>query len=130
MTMNEELQRVTIARECGWNDVELRLVCEGTGMDHHVWSSGIIGLGGREIPDYLGNLNACVEFEIIIAENGKANRFLCKLSEVVTGQICWKVSEADHWACATATAEQRSEAFLRTMELYVESDPKSDPEGK
>lgn len=119
--MNEELQGVTIARACGWKDVEKRILCEGTGMDCYVWSSGIIGLGGREIPNYLWDLNACVEFEIIIAENGMTDKFLCELSGIVTEKTCWKVSEANHWACATATAAQRAEAFLRVMGLWLDS---------
>ena len=119
--MTEETQRVVIARECGWADVELRLYNEGTGMDHHVWTSGVLGRGGREIPDYLRDLNACREFEVIIAENGKADRFLCKLSEIVTGKTCWKISEANHWECATATAAERAEAFLRVMGIWVDS---------
>lgn len=120
--MNEELQRITIARACGWKDVEKRILCEGTGMDCYVWSSGIIGLGGREIPNYLWDLNACVEFERIILAEGREHQYLQRLNEAVKndGKICWKVSEADHFACATATAAQRCEAFLRTMDLWVE----------
>lgn len=74
------------------------------------------------VPDYLGNLNACAEFENILKEMGeeKCKEYLCKLDSVITGQTCWKVSEADHFLCATATAAQRAEAFLRVMDLWVE----------
>ena len=77
------------------------------------------------VPDYLGDLNRSWDFEKIVEEEGKTDKFLCKLSEAATGIACWKKSEADHWACATATAAQRSEAFLMTLDLWLDS-----PEGK
>jgi hypothetical protein len=71
------------------------------------------------VPDYLGDLNCSWGFESVIETEGKADKFLCNLSEATTGNACWKVSEANHWACATATASQRAECFLRAMDLWA-----------
>ena len=72
------------------------------------------------VPDYLGDLNCAWGFERVIEEAGKTREYLCKLSGITTDKACWKISEADHWACATATAAQRAEAFLRVMDLWAE----------
>jgi len=70
------------------------------------------------VPDYLGDLNCSWSFKSLVEEKGKIDKFLCELSGIVTDKVCWKVSEADHWACTTATAAQYAEAFLRAMDLW------------
>ena len=73
------------------------------------------------VPDYLGDLNRACEFEKVIEDNALGHDYLCELHEAIWGKRCWKVSEADHFTCATATAAQRAKSFLRAMDLWVDS---------
>lgn len=125
--MNEELQRVVIARECGFEDVEKRIICEGTGMDCWVWSSGIIGLGGREIPDYLRDLNAMHKAEKTLVTTGRWIEYVkCLAKLTYVNKTVWETSVRysngdmdavfhDLSSIVRATAAQRAEAFLRTV---------------
>lgn len=75
-----------------------------------------------KVPDYLRYLNCSWEFESAISSEGLKEKYLCRLHEEVKndGKICWKVSEADHFLCATAPAAARARAFLKAMDLWVE----------
>lgn len=106
--MSPESQRITIAEACGYKDIARRVICEGTGMDTWVLSSGVIGMGGREIPDYLHDLNAMHEAERALglhSLNNRAWEYRMKLGGLVL------LPPLDH----AATAAQRAEAFLRTL---------------
>lgn len=131
--MSPEAQNMAIAKACGWDGFEDALSPEfppiGVPPQNEVTERL---LGPRtitnwtprfSIPSYTKDLNACVEFENILKEMGeeKCKEYLCKLDSVITGQTCWKVSEANHFLCATATAAQRAEAFLRVMDIWVDS---------
>ena len=131
--MSPEAQCMAIAKACGWDGFEDSLSPEfppiGVPPQNRITASL---LGPRKItnwtprfpiPSYTKDLNACAEFEDLLKEIGeeKCEEYLCKLDGVITGQICWKVSEADHFLCATATAAQRAKSFLRAMDLWVDS---------
>lgn len=118
--MNEELQRVVIARECGWKDVEKRILCEGTGMDCYVWSSGIIGLGGREIPDYLWDLNAAQAMEFWLSDKspGKDKDGNALPSDRARYRMMLCVVTMNQGGPISATAAKRAEAFLRTVSKW------------
>lgn len=128
--MNEDLQRVVIARECGWKDVGLRLYNEGTGMDAYIWTSGVLGRGGREIPDYTRDLNAMSEAEKTLVTTGRwieYTKCLAKLTYV--NKTVWETAVRysngdmdavfhDLSSIVRATAAQRAEAFLRAVSKW------------
>ncbi len=118
--MSPKAQLMAIAAALGWTDLwtapvgDLRAEPELLGrpkQSDSYWP----------VPDYLGDLNCSREFEGVIAAEGREEEYLRRLSEEGRGdgRICFKVSEADHWACATATASQRAESFLRAMDLWA-----------
>ena len=113
--MNEDLQRVMIARECGWKDVELRLYNEGTGMDSYIWTSGILGQGGREIPDYPRDLNAMHEAEQYLHEKNPTQYWF--YADIALKSVVWK-NGAPGVAYQCASAAQRAEAFLRAVSKW------------
>lgn len=117
--MIPETQQKAIAAALGWTDLwtapvgDLRAKPELMGRSkpsHSYW----------KVPDYLDDLNACAEFKEVIEEEGRQDEYLQRLHEEVKndGRTCWKVSEADHFACATAPAAARARAFLRAMDLW------------
>lgn len=118
--MTEELQRVTIARECGWKDVELRLYNEGAGMDAHIWTSGIIGRGGREIPDYLWDLNAANLMEMSLSDKspGKDKDGNALPSDRARYRVMLCLITMNQGGPISATAAKRAEAFLRTVSKW------------
>jgi hypothetical protein len=108
--MNKELQRIAIAEACGWTDCE------------HVKSLGL-SKGKRKnvrvqydsghscLPDYLNNLNAMHEAERIL------NPILAADYARILTSIAWE-SEQPVFAPITASAAQRAEAFLKTLDLW------------
>lgn len=116
--MTPEAQWKAVAAALGWTDLWLAPVGDLRAEPE---------LLGRQkpsdsywpVPDYLGDLNRSWDFEGIIEKKKRTDRFLRELSGITTDKACWKISEANHWACATATAAQRAEAFLRAMDLWV-----------
>lgn len=131
LAMSPEAQNMAIAKACGWDGFEDSLSPEfppiGVPPQNEVTERL---LGPQKItnwtprfpvPDYLKDLNACAEFEKVITDNALGYDYLCELHEAVWGERCWKVSEADHFTCATATAAQRAKSFLRAMDLWVDS---------
>ena len=117
--MNKEQQRIAIAEACGWtaeqdsngywravnkkngNAVELWL------SEQNVWSVGI--------PDYLNDLNAMHDAEQYLFKDVHQWRYFINNLRDATG-------EDPFLAVAHATAPQRAEAFLRTLELWEEEE--------
>lgn len=118
--MNEDLQRVVIARECGWNDVELRLHNESTGMDAYIWSSGVLGRGGREIPDYLWDLNAANLMEMSLSDKspGKDKDGNALPSDRARYRVMLCLITMNQGGPISATAAKRAEAFLKAKYLW------------
>ena len=102
--MTPEAQRIAIAEACGWTEIS-------------DWGAG--GINGKHptepwvevIPDYLNDLNAMHEAE-------KTLNFIkaAEYARILTS-IAWQ-SEQPVFAPMTATAAQRAEAFLRTLNLW------------
>jgi hypothetical protein len=108
--MNPEEQRIAIAQACGWKLTE-------------VWTGELFGKPRgeqgpfREVPDYLNDLNAMHEAERHIetasdqmtysAEILKAMGLNVSIEDDINVDYCWH-------ACR-ATAAQRAEAFLKTL---------------
>jgi hypothetical protein len=103
--MTSEQQRIAIAEACGWTEIS-------------DWGAG--GINGKHptepwvevIPDYLNDLNAMHEAE-------KTLNFIkaAEYARILTS-IAWQ-SEQPVFAPMTATAAQRAEAFLRTIDKWT-----------
>lgn len=124
--MNNEEQRIAIAQACGWTCVR---PCEMRQIDGEMKVVGIWGESPAPcatmpwVPDYLTDLNAMHEAVNHACETGGftfQERYVRELRAVVTRRRrdCNEM-QIDYWM-AEATAGQRAEAFLRTLNLWTE----------
>lgn len=137
--MSPEKQRIAIAEACGWKP-ELMLRCAKCDTCyeaelHKDYSAGVfcpecrkkgylmVGvchvepIPGSEMPDYLNDLNAIAEAELRVFPDAYDR----ELSRVVFGGLhenfAW--GPTARVTLATATAAQRAEAFLKTLNLWT-----------
>ena len=103
--MNKEQQRIAIAEACGWKWERL-----WTGELH----GKPIGEQGPfcELPDYLNDLNAMHEAEKTLSDNQLF--VMSRQLQHITRSIVIGV------AVMTASATQRAEAFLKTIDKWEE----------
>jgi len=111
--MTPEQQQIAIAEACGWKYEPRRLSINGILIeDSYPWISPT---GARDyisqLPDYLTDLNAMHEAEKLIMLHPHAAKTRCRYHAYLA-DLC-KI-DAIH-----ATAPQRAEAFLRTLNLYI-----------
>lgn len=101
--MNKEKQRIKIAEACGWTSFE-----KAHGYAPH--PTGIDPLDGRreDLSDYLNDLNAMHEAEKAIPDD-KIDEYKHRLCIAATTKE--RITQC-------ATAAQRAEAFLRTLNLW------------
>ena len=104
--MNTDKQRIAIAEACGWTDVRVRVGISGfsPGFDPNK--------DATRLPDYLNDLNAMHEAE-------KATIVKLQLGQryhEVLDELCGNDHGVYH-----ATAAQRAEAFLKTLNLWTET---------
>jgi hypothetical protein len=101
--MNQELQRIKIAEALGWNRQS---------SDSFVFESALDGRQEHldDLPDYLNDLNAMHEAEktLVDSDNWDLCAYITQLYKITNG-----------WS-TIATAAQRAEAFLRTLNLWEE----------
>lgn len=97
--MKPEAQRIAIAEACGWRATESP---NWTGLrpDGRGWNG--------DLPDYLNDLNAMREAEAIIIKRGA--RVIRDYEDALQKHVANIVF---------ATAAQRAEAFLRTLNLWT-----------
>jgi len=108
--MSPEEQRIAIAEACGWTRIEIlpSMKCRPT---------QVVGFNTNEdrrgnVPDYLNDLNAMHEAEKVLMNHPNAG-------ELVTNYINYLEDSHDRWLTSCfATASQRAEAFLRTLNLW------------
>lgn len=122
--MTPKQQRIAIAEACGWKDVEFGVgpnsnLCLG---DKPSWAHGKVQsyLVDQRVPDYLNDLNAMHEAEKRITDWPKWVKMLAKIIAGVpeaTRAGGTKVF-VDNSILIRATAAQRAEAFLRTLNLW------------
>ena len=115
--MTPEEQQIAIAEACGWTKI-------GWNGVYQNW----LGVSPSEerdkhpIPDYLNDLNAMHEAEGRHDFDMHNNRYGRILAEVVTGQPQGSHHITANWwtikRIARATAAQRAEAFLKTLNLW------------
>lgn len=113
--MHPEEQRIAIAKACGWTkftpDTIQYTACRADGK----WGM---------IPDYLNDLNAMAEAFNTLPESthvtyGRHLQEIC--NEGLVGYIpCYPEDFAGLARIAHATAAQRAEAFLKTLNFWTE----------
>ena len=123
-THEGELQRIKIAEACGWTAIQQPTRSNPKTIyrspDHRkyatVWVKG--GYGGDPLPDYLNDLNAMHEAEKVlnmvrrVQYSNELRRLIIHRSPVVS---------CDEYELVHATAAQRAEAFLRTLNLWEDA---------
>jgi len=112
--MTPESQRIAVAEACGWT------LCHNTGgLPCGVPPGFIHEENSRQVPDYLNDLNAMHEAEKVLSA-GQINTYLghlYKYAKVATADSNpWEIIVAR--VAVHATAAQRAEAFLRTLNLW------------
>ncbi len=120
--MTPERQRIRIAEACGWksptHEDAIALVKDWPfSKNRKLWWINPAGEPKwlSDVPDYLSDLNAMHEAEKVIGPKQKP--YYC--SEL------WDLTvtpNSNHeWKMCHATAAQRAEAFLRTLNLWKDS---------
>ena len=99
--MTNEKINIAIAEACGWKYVNN----ETHAPDGSFWWSKEL-----EIPDYCNDLNAMHEAEKILSDESHAD-YACELVKTIRRNGEWFES-------VSATAAQRAEAFLRTINKW------------
>lgn len=108
--MSPEAQRVAIATACGWEDIFPIPFLSGIPR-----FDGQIGVDAEPLPNYPSDLNAMHEVEKVLNQVQRV-QFYNYLGDVLrTASPVNDVAEFDR---IHATAAQRAEAFLRTLNLY------------
>ena len=106
--MNKEAQRIAIAEACGWKRI---------GTEKNLPLYGWIEIGPmEEIPDYLNDLNAIHEAEKVLTteQHSIYGRHLLDLTK--DWRPYWGTTRV-----AYATAAQKAQALLRTLNLWTPS---------
>lgn len=128
--MSPDAQRVAIAEACGWVN---QGKAKGVPALNYRWAnpSQNIGAGSNILPDYLTDLNAMAEAEKMLVTTGKWIEYVKQLGLIfmrdLNGKGTWELSNGggeDHLACGMAnyvkaTAAQRAESFLKTLNLWT-----------
>lgn len=118
--MNENDQLIAIAEACGWKRFRWtrgqhnystwvapdEIFPPSVGSEHFVQR--------LRLPDYTHDLNAMREAEKTLTPLQR-NRYSDMLR-----RIAFTEEESVYWDCAHATAAQRAEAFLKTLNLWKE----------
>ena len=105
-------QRIAIAEACGWTCIYAGDPPMGQLDNRQRWA--------KALPDYPNDLNAMHEAENCLAEDQE--------EEFVTRIFfggAWRqyaIEYCDAFSCMRATAAQRAEAFLKTLNLWEESE--------
>ncbi len=111
--MSPEAQRIAIAEACG--EINPRFTESGACIASTATADGI-EWGTHGVADYLNDLNAMHEAEKTIRKPGLA--LWCDYARTLR-----RVCDVSLYSDIHATAAQRAEAFLRTLNLWQESPP-------
>lgn len=105
--MNKEQMRIAIAEAYGFKRIGL---IEG---HPHLMGDLPPTRGWLQIPDYLNDLNAMNDVELNLPDNNSMHGLVVYHNKLLA--VC-----GSHKACVSATAEQRAEAFLKTIDKWVD----------
>ena len=119
--MTPEQQRIAIAEFCGWKwdgrftvlDPNGKRLCSRDGEEGLTWKQACLQ---KKIPDYLNDLNAMHEAWLKLPPSEK-ERFESELYSIVIGQGEYSRNDDAGWI-TNATAAQRAEAFIKTLNLW------------
>jgi hypothetical protein len=116
--MTKEQQRIAIAEACGFTKEEPWL----DGRDCWSHKDSPMHVGFEEVPDFLNDLNAMHEAEgsVIFADSSLAEEYGMRLGKTYHPRWFIDVTGSQLAAMCHATAAQRAEAFLRTLNLWQE----------
>jgi hypothetical protein len=103
--MTSEEQRMAIAKVCGWSEDEPWL----DGRRCFTYKGSKCGYELDDIPDYCNDLNAMHEAEKILKHGDEAWN---------NGGYALYVQALPYYNTVSATAAERAEAFLRTLNLW------------
>lgn len=116
--MNAEKQRIAIAEACGW--LECRPATCRAGAFTGIPPASVEPSRIRTwIPDYLTDLNAMHEAEMVLTDEQQSD-YGERLASLVPYN--GRSVHRDIFRMAHATAAQRAEAFLRTIGKWEESE--------
>lgn len=114
--MTPEKQRIAIAGACGWTGIQQGNNCQGKRLlgvsPANKGRTSYDGVVLSEIPDYLNDLNAMHEVEAWLLKNRQDMRLVYRRLLI---EACG--DSPNYWH---TTAAQRAEAFLRTLNLWIE----------
>jgi hypothetical protein len=107
--MTEEQQRIAIAEACGWREILWSQLTNPREARENKWycRSNAQQICGW-IPSYTADLNAMHEAEKVFADDDLFRGYEAQLDKVVPMSERW----------IFATAAQRAEAFLKTLNLW------------
>ena len=118
--MTPEQQQAVIAKACGWKGISPEYLTGYAPWRPTPYSERVMGdlesIPLDPLPDYLNDLNAMNDAEKVLTDNQRFD-YGSALYRVVRTDI--KDSKAAWWVLS-ATATQRAEAFLRTLNLWQE----------
>jgi hypothetical protein len=117
--MTDEAQDMAVAIALGWTWIGPDCWADPFGKEWQVMHGWNTYKDGSEIiPRYGSDLNACHEMEKFLTEDQIRVYVdhLSFLNNAGNGAIRFH----GRWACASADASQRREAFLRTLNLYTD----------
>ena len=117
--MNDLNANTAVALHLGYTFEDRTIMYDGAEIQFRIWKtpSGD-GMGKKWPPDYGSDLNACHEIERFLTEDQVRVYVdhLAFLNNAGNGAIRFH----GRWACASATATQRREAFLKTLNLWTD----------
>jgi hypothetical protein len=125
--MSPEKQRIAIAEACGWKrEDKLPFTRHGGTVEQNVpeeawWHDKVAGCNFAP-PNYLSDLNAMHEAEKTLTVL-KREYYAQQLFELLDVPItCFNSNHIKMWVLLRATASQRAEAFLRTLNLWQDDE--------
>ena len=116
--MKPKQQIVAIAKACRWNETT------DSGYTESVFTRGEEEVFAQDLPKYLRDLNAMHEAESILTDEGLVDygewltAVVNEIHRPMTGW--WDLNSREVARVSCATAAQRAEAFLRTLNLWVD----------
>jgi len=133
--MTPEQQRIAIAEACGWKMHDHPdCLAKKEGWVSRDWETWVMNPSGilvfkHDIPDYLNDLNAMHEAEKVLDDGALWKAYLNRLWDVVCPQFQQMngLNAAVGLLLVHATAAQRAEAFLRTLNLFHPPCPPTNP---
>lgn len=120
--MSDDEINIAIAEACGWT-----IFTNGSDRrgDWHVKRPGYTGAGyttGHAVPEYTSDLNAMHEAEKVLEHEPVCGGDFGSYLDTLVDLACANPSHPSGYTTAvTATARQRAEAFLRTIDKWKEA---------